>query len=264
MQQVQTDFPIGTVIVPSSSLTRFAAFWMSLESVKVPIGTHLIVQMGADIPYQLNEGIRGMIGDWIWILGDDHTFDPDVLMKLLAREKDVIMPIVPRRDPPFKPVLIHGPLRPNMQLYNWADLPSSGLFQLPKGDPAGQACMLVRRKVLGRLGDPWFEGGKLIPGRLMEDMYFVKRLHDLDIPIWIDCDLVVGHIANITILPYNHKGKWYASYRDKGKPILWDDPVELEKPIQIETKPLCDPQLFTTSRFVNTEKSWEEIVNEQP
>ena len=264
MQHVKTDYPFGTVIVPSSSLTRFAAFWMSLERLQVPEGTHLIVQMGADIPYQLNEGIRSMVGDWVWILGDDHTFDHDVLLKLLAREKDAVMPIVPRRDPPFKPVLIHGPLRANMKLYDWADLPSNGLFQLPKGDPAGQACMLVRRKVLGQLGDPWFEGGKLIPGRLMEDMYFVKRLHDLDIPIWIDCDLVVGHIANITILPYNYQGKWYAGYRDKGNPVLWDDPIEKETLLKDESKPLFDPRFFTTSRFAAPKKSWEETVNEQP
>lgn len=260
MQHVQTDHPVGTIIVPSASLTRYAEFWMSLEVLKVPTGSRLIVQLGADIPHQFNEGIRNMVGEWCWFLGDDHTFEPDVLLKLLDRKVDVVMPVVPRRSPPFKPIFIHGPLAHDMKIYEWAELPTSGLFQLKNGDPSGQACMLVRRPILGRLGDPWFEGGKLTPGRLMEDMYFVQRLHDLGIPIWVDCDLAVGHIANITILPQKHNGRWYAGYKDKGRPVLWEDPVFLEKPAESTAKPLYDPRLVTAKNLVHPRESWEREV----
>lgn len=205
-------------------MARYAEFWMSLENVVVPYGTKLISVRGADIPYQLNEGVRQMIGEWVWFLGDDHTFEPDLLLKLLDRNVDVVMPIVPRRDPPFVPVLMHGPLGNHMARYSWTELPTSGMFQLPTIDSAGQAGALVRKPVLDRLGNPWFEGGKLTPGRLMEDMYFIKRLHDLEVPIWIDCDQIMPHIANVTITPIRHQGRWYAGYKSPYGPVVWDEP----------------------------------------
>ena len=196
---------------------------MCLEALRVPEGTRLIASRGADIPKQLNECISNMTGEWIWILGDDHTFEPDLLLKLLNRNVDVVTPVVPRRDHPYVPVIMHGPLAPKMRRYEWTDLPASGLFVLPKGDSMGQAGFLVRRRVLGLIGDPWFEGGKLTPGRLQEDQYFVKRIQDLGIDINIDCDLAMAHIANIAILPQKHGGRWYAGYRHKDKAVLWAD-----------------------------------------
>jgi hypothetical protein len=58
----------------------------------------------------------------------------------------------------------------------------------------------------------------------MEDMYFIKRLHDLDIPVWVDCDEVMPHIATITITPQRHGGRWYAGHITAKGPVLWDEP----------------------------------------
>ncbi len=179
---------------------------------------------GADIPHQFNEGIRKMTGEWVWFLGDDHTFHPDLLLRLLDRHVDFVVPVVPRRDPPYVSVLIHGPVAPKMRRYSWQEIPVSGLFQIPKYDSAGQAGALVRKPILDQLGDPWFEAGQLTPGRLMEDMYFVQRLHDLDVPLYVDCDEILPHIANITITPQKHGGRWYAGHITPQGPVLWDEP----------------------------------------
>jgi hypothetical protein len=168
-----------------------------------------------------------MTGGWVWILGDDHTFDADLLMNLLERELDFVLPVVPRRDSPFCPVLMHGPVGAKMRRYSWTELPVKGLLKLPKGDSAGQAGALVRKPVLDRLGDPWFEGGKLTPGRLMEDMYFVHRMHELDVDMYVDCDQVMPHIANVTITPQRHGGRWYAGHITARGPVLWDEPEDI-------------------------------------
>ena len=224
MQHIESKHPPGTVVVTAASLARYAEFWLSLEALKVPHGTRLIAARGADIPHQLNEGVRRMAGDWAWFLGDDHTFDESLLLRLLDRGLDFVLPVVPRRDPPFVPVLMHGPVAPNMRRYSWKEIPVHGLFKIPFGDSAGQAGALVRKPVLDRLGDPWFEGGKMTPGRLMEDMYFVKRMHDLGVEMFVDCDVVMPHIANITITPQRHGGRWYAGHITKNGPVLWDEP----------------------------------------
>jgi len=225
MQQTSdTKHAPGTVVIAAASLARYSEFWMCIESLIVPYGTKLIASRGADFVHQFNEGIRRMGGEWVWIMGDDHTFDPNILMKLLDRELDLVIPIVPRRDPPFSPVLMHGPLSEKMVRYSWRDLPVSGLFRLPTIDSAGQAGALIRKPILEKLGDPWFEGGKLTPGRIMEDMFFIKRMHDLGVKVWIDCDQVMGHIANITITPQRHEGQWYAGHITPQGPVLWDEP----------------------------------------
>lgn len=225
MQQVPSSYPPGTVIIPAASLARYNEFWCCMDDLKVPEGTKRVAARGADIPYQLNVGIRQMKGEWVFFLGDDHTFEPDLLLKLLAREKDVVLPVVPRRDHPFYPCLLHGPVAPLMEPYQWTELPLQGLYQLPRWDSAGQAGALVKKHVLDKIGDPWFEGGKLTPGRLMEDMYFIHRLHELDIPIYIDCEQTLPHIANITVKPRVHDGRWYVGYDSKHGPVLWDNPA---------------------------------------
>ena len=212
------------MVIASASLARYSEFWLDIEALQVPYGTRLIASRGADFVYQFNEGIRKMTGEWVWIMGDDHTFESNVLMKLLDRELPLVIPVVPRRDAPFSPVLMHGPLSESMIRYSWRDLPTRGLFQLPIGDSAGQAGALIRKPVLDKLGDPWFEGGMLTPGRIMEDMYFIQRMHDLDVKVHVDCDQILGHIANITIVPQRHQGRWYAGHVTKQGPVLWDEP----------------------------------------
>ena len=215
----------GTIVVTAASLARYAEFWLSLESLKVPLGTRLVCSRGADIPHQLNEGIRQMVGEWVFILGDDHTFGPDLLLNLLAREVEVIVPIVPRRDAPFCPVILHGPISNYMTRYSWQELPTTGLLRLPTTDICGQAGCLIRKTSLDKLGDPWFECGQVDKGRLQEDIWFIQRLHNLGVPIYVDCDQVMPHIANITITPQRYNGRWYAGHITKQGPVLWDEPV---------------------------------------
>lgn len=222
MQHVSSPYPCGTVVIPAASLARYNEFWMCVEALQVPHGTKLVAARGADIPHQLNEGIRLMKGDWVWILGDDHMFSPDMLLKLLAHEKEVVLPIVPRRDHPFYPCLLHGPVQQFMEPYQWEEMPLQGLMQLPRWDSAGQAGALVKKHVLDQLGDPWFEGGQLTKGRLMEDMYFIQRLHECEIPIYVDCDQILEHMANIRIRPRVHEGRWYVGYDSKNGPVLWE------------------------------------------
>jgi hypothetical protein len=216
----------GTIVVTASSLARYAEFWLAVEQVNVPHGTRLIASRGADIPFQLNEGIRKMTGEWVWILGDDHTFHPNMLLQMLEKRVDVSIPVVPRRDAPFCSVLLHGPISNKMTRYAWTELPTSGLFQLPKDDIAGQAGCLIRKPVLDLLGDPWFECGQVDPGRLQEDIWFFQRLHNLNVPIYVDCDQSMPHIANIAITPIRHQGRWFVGHQTKQGPVLWDEPEE--------------------------------------
>ena len=40
--------------------------------------------------------------------------------------------------------------------------------------------------------------------------------------IFVDCEQTLPHIANITIKPRVHEGRWYVGYDSKTGPVLWD------------------------------------------
>jgi hypothetical protein len=228
MQQItDTTHSPGTIIVACASLARYSEFWISLESLRVPNGSRLVCSRGADFVHGFNEGIRRMLGDWVFILGDDHTFGPNILLDLLERNLDFVVPIVPRRDSPFVPVLMHGPISSKMRRYSWTEIPTHGLFKIPEGDSTGQAGAVVRKSVLDKIGDPWFEGGKLTPGRITEDMYFIQRLQEFGIPLYMDCEQILPHIANLTITPQRLNGRWYAGYTTPRGSVIWDEPEML-------------------------------------
>lgn len=211
MQQVRdTGHEPGTIVLAAHFAGRYHEFWLSMNNLLVPHGTKLNLAVSCDIAFNFNNGTRARLanGTWVWFMGDDHTFEPDLLLKLLDHGKDVVQPLVPTKVAPFRPCLMHGPYRKGMPVYTWDEIPGGGLWALPKTDFTGQAGLLVREPVLTALKDPWFSPGQLEPDRVMEDMYFCKSLHEAGYTIWIDCDQVMGHKADIESKPVRIDGRW--------------------------------------------------------
>ncbi len=135
-------------------------------------------------------------------------------MRLLRHNVDVVVPIAPCKVPPFMPCMMHGPKnggpwwQPDMPLYNWDELSGEGLMALPKGDFIGQAGMLVKKKVLDVIGDPWFRCGQLDPGRLQEDLHFCHVVQELGFTVWIDREIVLDHYMPMAVTARKHEGVW--------------------------------------------------------
>jgi len=199
MRGVNSKHPPGTVGLAAAMLPRFWEFILSMEYVEAPHGSILSLCRGCDIAANFNRGVTTMKGDWIWFMGDDHTFPPDTLLRLLDHEVDVVVPIAPVKVAPYMPCVMRGPYKPTMDLYEWSELSEPGLYALPEGDFIGQAGMLVRKPVLDRIGYPWFRGGQFDAGRLQEDLDFCKRLQEFGYTVWIDRDIVLGHTFHNTI-----------------------------------------------------------------
>jgi hypothetical protein len=191
----------GTIGVTSGDLTRYADFCASLTILGKPEGTRLIWTKSVDVVTNCNVICRNFIGDWVWFIGDDHVFDPDLLIRLLEHEVDVIVPLCLKRSPPYDPV-VYG--RQNMQgEYVGADLPESGLTEIYA---AGSAGMLIRRNVLEAIPDPWFEQH----GGLNEDLTFFAKVRDAGFRIWCDVECLLGHMAPHTVWPAYREGGWHA------------------------------------------------------
>ena len=152
--------------------------------------------------------------EWLWILGDDHLFNPDLLLKLLDRKVDVVVPLCCRRMAPYFPILHNGPdYGPEGKWASvkepWAVLKGkTGLLDWE--GTAGNAGMLIRRHVLEAMTDPWFESGKTDPGLSGSDIYFWHKLRQHGFKPYIDLDNIIGHITHTSIWPEQDEetGEW--------------------------------------------------------
>ena len=206
----EKTYPAGTVAYLYSDLGRYDEFYDSLMNTIYPSETYRDKGSGADIVASLNDIIGRMKGEWLWLLGDDHVWAPELLLKLLDRNVDVIVPLCARRKPPFSPTIFKnelGDAEGSHKVLNWGELTqTSGLLKVD--GRIGTAGMLIRKKVLDKIGYPWFEIGKECSFLLQEDMYFCKKIQEARFDIYCDLDNTIGHIFRGVVWPVTDKSKW--------------------------------------------------------
>jgi hypothetical protein len=219
IQLANTGFSPGTIVVAAANQPRFHEFNYSMERLQVPGGTRYLIERGCDITQNFNDGIRRSTGGWIWFLGDDHAFQPDMLLRLLKHNVPVVIPPTNCKTHPWLPCIMHGDgslstWAESLPLYTWKELSTPGLLALPIGDFIGQAGMLVQKSVFANWSYPWFKAGQQDPGRLQEDMTFCRELQQRGETIWIDCDQVLDH--------YFYSGVSARKLNGEYVPVLYD------------------------------------------
>lgn len=207
----------GTIALPTSEIGRFAMFTVALAGTRQPEYTNLSVMASASVVENLNHVIRQLRDEdeWVWILGDDHVWEPDCLMRLLdaldeTPEADIIVPLVTKRNPPWHLVLFreageYDDGLPRWQPLGWDEIPETGVFEV---DAAGSAGMLIRRHVLDAIGDPWFRssGGVI----LNEDVMFCRDARQLGYRVYASADVTMGHLGIFNVRPMWRGGRWGA------------------------------------------------------
>jgi hypothetical protein len=205
MIPVQTRHPPGTVGIGTGDLARYTTFAHALARLQVPVGSALAWITGPSIARNHNELVRVMEGDWLWILADDHDFEPESLIRLLDRDVDCVVPLVTTRQPPYTMVVYDKQMSESEYLpLAWTDLPASGALVPIR--TAGTAGMLVRKPALGRLSAPYFvpQG----PAGLSEDWAFCEALQAAGVSIHLDPSVWFGHTTPVTIWPTCREGRW--------------------------------------------------------
>lgn len=209
---VRNAHPAGIVLVPCHDLARYHNFSHDLTLLDVPDGTEISFNRSASIVQNMNMGIETMMNgdaEWVWIIGDDHTFGRDVVMRLLDHNVDIVAPLCARRGPPFNLVVfdrIEGEDSWGRTMYHTQqleDLPPHGLHQVIA---CGSAGMLIRRRVLEAIEAPWFENSD---GRTTnEDMEFCRKAREAGFRILVDVETSIGHLGILAAWPYRKDGQW--------------------------------------------------------
>jgi hypothetical protein len=196
----------GTIGLVTQQLARYTDFWLAYQALMRPASTAYLNRQGMDVTGNYNGLITDMRGDWLWILGDDHTFAPDILVNLLSHEVDVVVPLVLKKDAPFDPVVYEGQEGQDedtgLPFHRVAMLPQSGLHEIYA---AGSAGMLIRKHVLDALDRPVFTTSH---GVQNEDLLFCQKVREAGFKIWCDVDQKMGHIGIHTVYPMWEGSRW--------------------------------------------------------
>ena len=183
----------GTIGILTSEGGRFSRFWLAMLSAAVPPRVKVIVKMSLNIAEARNEILRDAEGAWVWFIDDDHTFPPDLLQNLLAREVDIVQPLVLGRYGPFGPVAMGAQTPDGKQHYRFA-LKADDPYGLRPVDIVGCGGMLVRRHVWEAMEPPYFAAGTLAADVVSEDISFCRRAKAMGFGVYVDMDHPMGHL----------------------------------------------------------------------
>lgn len=212
LEELLDLLPAGTIGIQSGDLSRYAEFGQSLTQLARPNGCKLIWVKSVDIVGGQNKILEAMEGDWVWLMGDDHVFSPELLLLLLgdmySKNLDVVVPLCLQRFPPFAPVVYKGRDPDSGSYYVYDDLPLKGVHEVYA---AGNAGMLIRKRVIDALEPPWVgTDGK----GLNEDLYFCRRIREAGFKIHCDVDVLLGHLNTFALWPKkDEEGNWAAGIR---------------------------------------------------
>lgn len=190
----------GSIGVISGPLTRFPDFSISLMRLRKPEGSKLAWVVGANIADNCNRLVRELHGDWLWVMGDDHVFAPDILMRLLQHNVDVVVPLCLQKSPPFLPVVFSEEDEDGRHRY--ADLPEHGLAEI---HAAGSAGILIRKHVLDVLPRPVFGTER---GQQNEDLLLCRKIREAGFQIYCDVDTHLGHMGTMCVWPQFQEAGW--------------------------------------------------------
>lgn len=199
----------GMVSVTADAVGRYTSFTASLAGLQVPAGSSFNFVVGSQVDEARNIAVRRLLEDpaveWLWFIDDDHTFDADILLRLLAHDVDIAVPYVLKKRPPFSSVLYAG-IGDDGQFIP-AQVPVEE--QLVEVYAAGTAGMLIKRHVFEALADPWFEFMRVDGGNIIgEDLLFCAKAQDAGFGVFCDTSVRMGHITPMAVLPVVRDGQW--------------------------------------------------------
>jgi len=240
----------GSIALPTHEMGRFLLFTVSLAGTQQLDGCYLNAAASAGVTENLNRIMRDMRDEdqWIWIMGDDHVWPNDTLIRMLETlddnpEIDVLVPLCVKRNPPWHLVLFDeigehdDDGTPMFKPIPWERVPSEGVFEV---DAAGSAGMLIRRHVIEQVDDPWFYSTLDRNGRqviLNEDVTFCTRIRrEHGFRIFATSDVTIGHLGIFNVRPMFHEGRWgalteFSTMEDKFRHVFM--PVEEQEPVGV-------------------------------
>ena len=182
--------------VPSTERTFLAEFCDSFFCISKPLRTVYIRPKGrGPLDHVRNELVlvAQKVGcTHIWMADTDQVYPGETLTKLLSHNLPVVAAKVHRRYEPYDPILLrgsHGAYK-SVPDDEWK---KGGLVEV---EATGCGSILYNMDVFKTIPHPWYEFNLDDPANPVgEDVSFCIKLRENKIPIYVDCDIRVGHMG---------------------------------------------------------------------
>ena len=180
-------------------------FFRSFALMEKPSYT-LIIKTNGPIDTLRNDIIEKAMAErctHVLMLDIDQVYPVDTIPKLLSHNVSVVNAMVPRRYPPFDPIMLQltsEGYKP-MGYGDWED------GELVEVDATGTGCILYNLEVFKKIPYPWFEFKKHPETGLVigEDVGLCQKLQAAGYKIYVDTSVEIEHPTIIKINKAMHK-----------------------------------------------------------
>jgi len=149
--------------------------------------------------------------DYIFWIDADQTYPEDTISVLLKHDKDIVGGITGKRNDGSPCVWNFTTLEEQLmfrQTKLLKQLNTKAMTGLHKVECLGMGGILTKINVFDKIPSPWFQtvyiyanaeirGGDSIG----EDVYFYQKAKEAGLEVWVDTDIVFGHMSFRTVLP---------------------------------------------------------------
>ena len=226
MQGVSSKHGPGVAAFIMGDCARYSQAMRSIGHTQAPSGSCEFWKLANNVATSINDAFEATIAnpafEWCWLMGDDHVYQPDLIVNLLDRDVDCIVPMCLNRFPPFDPTIVK-----DGQIKRLEDMPTSGLYELQEGETCGDAGLLIRRRVLEAIEAPWYD--RLRSGALgVDDQCFTDRVKRAGFKIHVDVDNRIGHMTPLILMPVSNGESWRVRLIVGGKHAADIEPQRLD------------------------------------
>ena len=203
----------GSIAIMAQQTARYSAFSVCLTQLRTPPNTKIDWVFTTDVAGGRNTLVKRALdngAEWVLFLDDDQSFSPDILLKLLAHERDIVSALYVQRAGG------HGPLafseRTPDNTYTQIDLTSLPGEGLLKVHACGAGGLLIRSEVFHAIdSEPtWFQYGLVFneTWNASEDIIFCEKAQKAGFEVFVDLGCPIGHMAPTAIWPQYIDNQW--------------------------------------------------------
>lgn len=135
--------------------------------------------------------------EYLLFLDSDMIFPPNLVNELLKIDADIMTALAFRKWYPHHPTIYEYDGKNFKSLINYEP------NKIIEVDGCGMACCLIKRKVMEKIKEPWFEFKKITDKErkksfmLSEDLVFCRKVKKAGFNIKVDTGLVCGHVGGV-------------------------------------------------------------------
>ena len=212
------------ICVPTAEYGRRADFYDYLNMLERPVGTMQTSTHGQSPARSRNMMIQSALErdcTHILFLDDDMAFKPDLLMRLLGHDKDIVSGLYLMRNYPHMPVMFDVAYESGKCRFAFLDQNVNGLKEAVN---CGLGACLIKTDVFRNMEKPWITLGEIERDHWCDDISFFQRARKKGYKIYVDTQARCGHIMSAVIWPHRTEdGKWFTLY-NTGAPETFQVP----------------------------------------